>query len=37
MEILNTIPKEYERNDAYMNIIKRVSVRRYSDTPVSSE
>lgn len=37
MEILNTIPKEYERNDAYMNIIRRVSVRRYSDKPVSSE
>lgn len=37
MDILNTIPKEYECNDAYMNIIKRVSVRRYSDKPVSSE
>lgn len=37
MEITNTIPKEYEGNDAYMNIIRRVSVRRYSDKPVSSE
>lgn len=37
MEILNTISKEYVGNDAYMNIIKRVSVRRYSDKPVSSE
>lgn len=36
MEIMNTIPKEYEGNDAYMNIIRRVSVRRYSDKPVSS-
>lgn len=37
MEIINTIPKECESNAAYMNIIRRVSVRRYSDTPVSSE
>lgn len=37
MEITNTVPKEYEDNDAYMNIIRRVSVRRYSDKPVSSE
>lgn len=37
MEITNTIPKEYEDNNAYMNIIRRVSVRRYSDKPVSSE
>lgn len=37
MEILNTIPNKYVGNDAYMNIIKRVSVRRYSDNPVSSE
>lgn len=36
MEISNTIPGEYEDNDAYMNIIRRVSVRRYSDKPVSS-
>lgn len=36
MEITNTIPKEYEGNDAYMNIIRRVSVRRYSDNPISS-
>lgn len=37
IEITNTIPKEYEDNDAYMNIIMRVSVRRYSDKPASSE
>lgn len=37
IEISNTIPKEYEDNDAYMNIIRRVSVRRYSDKSVSSE
>nr|WP_289489409.1 nitroreductase family protein [Bacteroides intestinalis] len=37
MEIMNTIPKEYEGNDAYMNVIRRVSVRRYLDKPVSSE
>lgn len=37
MEITNTIPKEYEGNDAYMNVIRRVSVRRYLDKPVSSE
>lgn len=37
IEITNTVPKEYEDNDAYMNIIRRVSVRRYSDKPVSSE
>lgn len=35
--ITNTIPKVYEDNDAYMNIISRVSVRRYSDKPVSEE
>lgn len=37
IEITNTVPKEYEDNEAYMNIIRRVSVRRYSDKPVSSE
>lgn len=37
IEITNTVPKEYEDNDAYMNIIRRVSVRRYSYKPVSSE
>lgn len=36
MEISNTIPAEYEDNDAYMNVIRRVSVRRYLDKPVSS-
>ena len=33
----NTIPKEYVGNDAYMNVIRRVSVRRYLDKPVSSD
>ncbi len=37
MEITNTVPKEYEDNDAYMNIVRRVSVRRYSGKPVSPE
>lgn len=37
MEITNTIPKEYEGNEAYMNVIRRVSVRRYLDKPVSSD
>lgn len=37
VEITDTIPKKYEDNDAYMNIIRRVSVRRYSDKPVPSE
>ena len=37
MEISDTIPKEYEGNDAYMNVIRRVSVRRYLDKPVSSD
>lgn len=37
METKNAVPKEYEDNEGYMNIIKRVSVRRYSDKPVSFE
>ena len=37
MEISNTIPAAYTDNEAYMNIIKRVSVRRYEDTPVTSD
>ncbi len=37
METKNAVPKEYEDNDGYMNIMKRVSVRRYSDKPVSFE
>lgn len=37
MEIMNTIPKEYEGNDAYMSILSRVSVRRYADKPVTPE
>lgn len=34
MEICDTIPAEYRTNEAYMNIIGRVSVRRYADRPV---
>lgn len=37
MEKINAIPKEYENNDAYMNIINRVSVRKYADRPVSAQ
>ncbi len=37
MKISNTIPAAYTDNEAYMNIIKRVSVRRYEDTPVTSD
>lgn len=36
-DIANTIPEKYENNDAYMNIIRRVSVRRYQDKSVTSE
>ena len=28
MEITNTVPKEYEDNDAYMNIVRRVSDKK---------
>lgn len=35
MEINNSIPDEFKGNDAYMNILRRVSVRRYSDKPVT--
>lgn len=36
MEICDTIPAEYRTNEAYMNIIGRVSVRRYADRPVTA-
>lgn len=35
MEISNTVPEQFKVNDAYMNILSRVSVRRYTDTPVT--
>lgn len=35
MKIINAVPKKYEDNDAYMNILMRVSERRYSAKPVS--
>lgn len=37
MEINNSIPEEFKGNAAYMNIIHRVSVRRYADKPVMAE
>lgn len=37
MEINNSISEQFRDNDVYMNILSRVSVRRYVDKPVSSE
>lgn len=37
MEITNTIPGRFKSNEAYMNILSRVSVRRYTDVPVTDE
>lgn len=37
MKIDEKIPRQFEGNSAYMNILQRVSVRRYSDRPVTSE
>ncbi len=37
MEITNTIPGRFKSNEAYMNILSRVSVRRYTDAPVTDE
>lgn len=37
MEINDSIPEQFRSNIAYMNILNRVSVRRYADTAVSSE
>lgn len=37
MEINNSISEQFRDNDAYMNILSRVSVRRYVDKPVSPE
>ena len=37
MKIKNAIPEWYKANEAYMSILGRVSVRRYTDQPVSSD
>lgn len=37
MEITNTIPGRFKSNEAYMNILNRVSVRRYTGSPVTDE
>ena len=31
------IPARFRENEAYMNILRRVSVRRYADRPVDDE
>ena len=36
MEISNSIPEQYKANEAYMNILNRVSVRRYANKAVSA-
>lgn len=35
MEIYDTVPEQFKGNEAYMNILSRVSVRRYADKPIS--
>lgn len=37
MKITNDIPERFRENEAYMNILQRVSVRRYADRPVDDE
>ena len=37
MKITNEIPARFRENEAYMNILRRVSVRRYADRPVDDE
>lgn len=37
MKIKDAIPDSYKTNEAYMSILSRVSVRRYTDQPVSSD
>lgn len=37
MKIKDNIPDEIRNNPAYANILQRVSVRRYSDAPVSDD
>lgn len=36
MEIYDTVPEQFKGNEAYMNILSRVSVRRYADKPISA-
>lgn len=36
MEAFDKIPEQYLKNEAYMNIINRVSVRRFADRAVTS-
>ena len=37
MKISNIMPEQFEENEAYLNIIRRVSVRRYTGRKVSEE
>lgn len=37
MEIYNNIPEEYLNNEAYMNIINRVSVRQFEDRKITDQ
>ena len=37
MKITNDIPERFRENEAYMNILRRVSVRRYAERPVDDE
>ena len=37
MRISDEIPERFRENQAYMNILRRVSVRRYADRPVDDE
>lgn len=37
MELNDNIPAQYLRNDAYMSILDRVSVRQYTDLPVTAD
>lgn len=37
MEIFNNIPEEYTDNEAYMNILNRVSVRKYADRKLTDQ
>lgn len=37
MKIFNFVPELFKNNEAYMNILNRVSVRQYSDKPITPE
>ncbi|MDE7403270.1 MAG: nitroreductase family protein [Muribaculaceae bacterium] len=37
MKISNTIPDQFEGNEAYMNIVQRVSVRRFTEEAVTDD